>query len=247
MAKLKLIITVFVTAGVTSLLIWQYSANERLRRDNESLRGAIAELKQSQEVHAPTSDGDSATKEQLAELLKLRGEVTQLRGQTNEIAALRQQNEALIASIKAVPASTTQAQPIERKKKSPEDALPQDIHPKESWGYRGYATPEATVESLCWAMMSGDRAAFLGGLSPEMRAQVEKDTEGKDFAEDIKKVGNAEFRILDRRQLSDDKMVLTIYTTRDNPNGDTRGSSEDTVFQRFNGEWKVTDEHSPDN
>jgi len=134
MSKLKLIIAVFVVAGLALVLGLEYSANERLRRENESLRRVIAELKQSQEAREPVSADDSLTKEQLAELLRLRGEVTLLRGRTNEIAALHRQNEALSASLKAVPAP---AQPAERRKKSPEDALPQDIHPRTSWAYRG--------------------------------------------------------------------------------------------------------------
>jgi hypothetical protein len=243
MAKFRLIVAVLLLAGMALVLGLQYSADKRLREENGALKLALAELKQAQEGREPVSKDDSSSKEQLAELLRLRGEVTQLRQQTNQITALEDENKKLLVSFE----SAKQASKTIPEKKRPLDALPQDIHPKETWAFRGYGTPDATVESLCWAMANGDKATFMAGLCPEMLAQVEKESEGKDFAEDIKKVSNEEFRILDRQQLSDDQMELTIYTTWQNPNGGTTRDTDKTVFQRINGEWKVTDKHAPEN
>jgi hypothetical protein len=218
----------------------QYPSSKRLRAENETLKQMVAELKQSQDAREPVSSGDSPSNEQLNELLRLRGEVTQLRQQTNQITALQNENKNLLVSLESAKKLATNV----TVKKGPGDALPQDIHPKETWQYRGYGTPEATVESVCWAMANGDKATFLRALSPDMRAEVEKNDDGKDLMEDIK-VSNSEYRILDRQQLSDDEMELTIYATRPDANGNNVGSTENTVFQRINGEWKITEKHRP--
>src|SRR4051812_32730940 len=122
MGKLKLIVAVFVAIWLAIVCQWQHSANGRLRRQNESLKAALAELKQQQEVRVPVSADNAQAKEQLAELLRLRGEVTQLRGQTNQIAALTDANEKLRASLSEskIAQTNTSIAPI---KKNPEDAL----------------------------------------------------------------------------------------------------------------------------
>jgi hypothetical protein len=239
MSKIKFIAVAMVMAGAGSLLIWEHSLNEKLRLDNDSLRGAVAELKQAQSEREPVAADNSLSTEQLSELLKLRGEVTGLRERTNEMVALRQRNEALRASLKTMAASTPKVEAAERKKTLPEDALPQDIHPKESWAYRGYGSPEATVESMLWAISKGDKATFLGGMSPEEQARLEKELEGKDFAAEAKTLNPTEFRVLDRQVVSDDEMVMTVYSVRQKENGDADSNSQDMNFKRINGEWKA--------
>jgi len=183
--------------------------------------------------------------EQRAEVLKLRVEVTELQTQTNQITVLMDANQKLRDSLRA---ARTPAQSGGSKKKNPEDALPQDIHPKDSWAYRGYATPEATLESTLWAMVNGDRETALKAFGPDMLPEMVKQSEGQDFAEVMKKMKMAEFRILDRQQISPDEMVLSIYTARQDENGNKlENSQEDTVFKRINGEWKVTKDKPPGN
>jgi len=237
--RLKSIFVLVVVSGLALFIFVQYEILAKLRAGNNALRSQIDQMTQAQtarESGANTSTaGNELNADQLSELLKLRGEVTQLRGQTNEIAALRQQNEALRESIKnaaPVPGSS------EHVKKSPEDALPQDIHPKESWGFRGYDSPDATLESMLWSATHGDKAGFMAGFSPEMREKFEKDFAQKDFAEEVRKNPIEEFRVLDRQAVSDDEMVVTIYTTHLD-NGNTTGNSEDTHFKKIGGQWKV--------
>jgi hypothetical protein len=239
MSRLKPILAPITVGGLALLLVLQYKSVASLRGENKSLRNQLDELTQAQAAFQSASNnaaGNNFSQEQSSELLKLRGEVTHLRRQTNELAALRQQNDTLRASVKAVPAAAPS--PVERVKKTAADALPQDIHPMESWAYRGYDNPDATVESMMWGVTKGDKAAFMAGLSPEMQAKLEKDMNGKDIGEEMRKAGVVEFRILDRQAVSDDEMIVTVYSTRVN-NGNTAGNSEDTHFKRINGQWKV--------
>ncbi len=240
----KIIVVTVAIAGLTSILWWQHASNDNLRRENDALKRALMELKPSQDVSEPDASVESLTQEQMDELLKLRGEVTQLREQTNQIGDLADANKKLMVSLKEAKAPRRTSEGDE-KKKNPPDALPQDIHPKDTWAFRGYATPEATVESVCWAMVNGDKEAMLKAFAPDMLPEMANQLEKGDPAEMAKKMGFAEFRILGRQQLSDDEMMLTIYTSHQNENGDTQDHSENTVFQRIGGEWKVTKKSPP--
>lgn len=238
MNRTKFFIAMIAIGVLASLLIWQHESLAKFKAENESLRRQIEQLWRAQTpAISNSSNGDALTPEQMSELLKLRGEVTQLRGETNEIASLREQNEKLEASLKEIkPAAQTNA--VAKKKLRPEDALPQDVHPPNSWAFRGYDSPDATVESMVWAMTHGDKAAFMAGLTPEGAAEIEVHLKD-DFAKEVKSEEMGEYRILDRQTLSDDEVVMTVYSTRKNENGDYVGNSEDTTFKNIGGQWKI--------
>jgi hypothetical protein len=237
--RLKSILVLVVVGGLALFIVVQCQILAKLRAGNNALRSQLDQLTQAQAARESGSNtstaGNELNADQLSELLKLRGEVTQLRGLTNEIGALRQQNEALRASVKTASAPTPA---VEHKKKTADDALPQDIHPKDSWGFRGYDSPDATLESMLWSATHGDKAGFMAGFSPDMQEKFEKEFAQKDFAEEVRENPIEEFRVLDRQAVSDDEMVVTIYTTHLD-NGNTTGNSEDTHFKKIGGQWKV--------
>jgi len=237
MGKIKFIGAVVVVVGLAFLWQWERRSNRILRRENESLRLSLEGLKQSQGDHEPVPSDNSLPKEQLAELLRLRSEVTQFRERTNQIAALTETNEKLLASLNESKSSRTNV----ARKKEPQDALPQDIHPRAGWMFRGYNSPEDTVESVNWAIMKGDKGTFLAGFAPELRSKIESDLNDKDFQEEMNRMRTSEFRILDREMQSDDQMTLTVYFTRPDESGNEVGKSEDTVFRKIDGQWKIAD------
>jgi hypothetical protein len=239
MKTLQRIIFFVAVLGFLAICFFQYRAGIRLREENASLRANLDQLKQLDAEGAPAPAENPLTKDQLAELLRLRGEVTQLRGQTNQIATLAEANKKLVAGLKEMETSRTNSPA----KKSLPDALPQDIHPRATWAYRGYGSPEATMESVLTAMLNGDKAACIEGFSPDMRTNIEEQFESA--ALKAKADEAAEFRILDRKTVSEDEMVLSLYITSKNADGTVEGHSEKTVFDRIGGEWKVTEKQAP--
>jgi hypothetical protein len=230
MRHLKFIIAVVVGGGLAAVSWQQHSRNENLRRDNDMLRAVIAERKDLAGRDRPVSTGEPLTRDQSQELLKLRSEAARLRELTNQIGALVEANQKL-ASFRELKASEL------KKEKQPEDALPQDIHPRDSWAFRGYGSPDDTLESMVWATVKKDRARFLGGMAPQLRAEWEKQ-----FSEvEIDDKDTSEFRILDRQIKSDDLVVMTVYTTLKRPGSDDLHKIENTFFQRIDGEWRVAD------
>src|SRR5439155_3866208 len=111
-----------------------------LPAENDRLSNLLAEARGSQ--RPATND--------LSELLKLRGEVGDLRLQTNDLGRLQSENQRLKSSLATV--ST-----------NPENVT---LAPKESWAFVGYAEPESAFQSAFWAMNQGDAKTLLASLAP---------------------------------------------------------------------------------
>ncbi|HEX4264196.1 MAG TPA: hypothetical protein VH597_07640 [Verrucomicrobiae bacterium] len=222
------------------LFNWQRESLATLQAENNAARRQVEQLsKAGESVTLASSDDNAPEQKQISELLKLRGEMTQLCEETNEIELLREKNQKLLASLKSLKPTETNA-PAKR----PEDALPQDIHPRDSWAFRGYDSPDAAVESVCWALANGNRSAFIAAFSPEMQSEFDTDPFLKKmFPEDMKPADLGEFRILDRQTSSDDRVTLTTYSThKDAKTGDYVGETDsDMVFKKIGGEWKIVE------
>jgi len=238
MSRVKFILPLIATCGLAVFFIWEHETRAKLKAENRVLGRQLEQLLQAQsQVAQPSSNDKALAQEQMSELLKLRGEVTQLCEETNEIESLREKNQKLLASLKALRPDETNAPA----KKRPEDALPQDIHPRDSWAFRGYDSPDATAESMCWAVTHGDKAALQAAFSPELQSIFGTNLTGIS-ADEMKSSQDdfGEFRILDRKPVSDDEVVLTMYMTYKNDDGDYKGGSpSDMIFKKIGGEWKI--------
>ncbi len=99
LTKLKAGLGALAIVIAVTVIVLQYQTQQQLRRDNESLRQQIAQLKTENEdfSNRVTSAGKSEplSSEQLSELLRLRGEVGALRNQTNQLARLRDENQKM--------------------------------------------------------------------------------------------------------------------------------------------------------
>src|SRR6185436_15901470 len=78
---------------------------------------------------------------------------------------------------------------------------------KESWAFTGYATPEAALQSVIWAMREGDIKTFVASLAPEEMARIQKEWGDKPEAQvsaDTKRGTDkiSGIRILDSKALS---------------------------------------------
>jgi len=231
-SKVKLAVGTVVVAGLVTPLVIQYQSQCRLREQVLALRqqldsmGALAaeNAQLSNQVVRAATDA-RLEQAQHAELLRLRGEVGVLRRQ----AAQRAANPV------GRPASDQQ---------KGEEAGQQQPIPKESWAFSGYGSPEAGIQSLFWALHQGDSNAFqayLQGLSPDLRAKIERDAESRGpnaFAElGVHETGDmAAFQILKKVALSDDKVVLEIQS------GAADTPSQMIMMKRFGSDWKLFDQ-----
>jgi len=94
------VVTAVVAASVVVPLLIQHQAQARLRDGDETLRGQAAQLAAQKTENDRLSNlaaNSSLSKEQIADLQKLRAEIGPLRQQAQEVAQLQQENRQLKA------------------------------------------------------------------------------------------------------------------------------------------------------
>src|SRR5690242_13842288 len=114
MTKLKAgIVAAVAVAGVATPLAMQHQTQTRLRAENQSLRQRVDDLAgENARLSNPAAPANSSqlSKDQLSELMKLRGEVGLLRRQTNELGRLWEENRRLQASLARATQNAGQSQ-----------------------------------------------------------------------------------------------------------------------------------------
>lgn len=225
---------IVVVSLLTPLVIQQRSLVS-LRHQKVSLQeqaGQVAQLRtdnqRTSNLLAMVESSPSLPPDQFSELLRFRGETGLQKRELGELRAelTARRNSATAQALRA-PVST-------------------NYFPKESWATAGSATPEAALQSISLAleeaMKRKDLKTFLALAGPAVQAEAARHFAGKseseiaaELASDAttiaKQVG---FRIINKKTISDDEVVLTYYI--DGP--DSFGMMP---FKRFGNEWKVSD------
>lgn len=171
-------------------------------------------------VLPPTAAGGLSEAEKL-ELLRLRGEATRLRDRVRQLSGLRVENEKLRAQLNA--AGPTGAAP----------GLPAGYLRRRDAQYTGYGSPEATLQSLLWAIEHRDTnillAAFDADHSQAMRdALTQAGTE--EFWKETRIIPG--WRIVARESVANDEVDLKVEFVP----GDTPQSMR---LKRVGSEWKL--------
>jgi len=233
MTKLKAAVLGALVIGAGTTVVLQHQSNAKLRDENLSLlqkyeqfTGLQAENARLSNLLANARQAESATRDQLSELQRLRGEVALARNQKTELDKAREDNRRLRSAAK-VPAP------------QPEAAAAQDDFPKEAWAFAGYATPEAAFRSTVWALSNGEVKTLFASMTPDELSRSQDLWKDK-TEEEIAANGKAEFekikgfRILKKEALSDDEVVLTLYVDGLSPDEPTPRMK----LVRIGNEWK---------
>jgi RNA polymerase sigma factor (sigma-70 family) len=221
-AKIKLGISAILLASAATALLIQHQGQQKLRDENGLLRQQIAQLQIDNEKFsnqmAGAADASKLMKNQLNELLKLRGEV----------GVLRQQIESRKEQANRPPAL---AKASEKTSHAPGSYISKD-----QLAFAGYATPEATIETTAWAAMKGTFEQLNEGLSPELLTNELQDTNAlKSFYADRDEQA-AQFKgiqILAKKTLAEDKVELKVK--------EDDGATSQLVVQplvKIGDEWK---------
>ena len=215
----KLGITTFTIALVllVAALVATHAKRSLLCAENLALQAQIQRLLEVAERSHPAAltagSSESLSEEQRRELLRLRGSIGVLRRQTNEIARLRVQNQQLRAEVV-------------------EPAAPMEYLRKGSWNYVGYADPESALQSTFWAQASGDRKAIVASMHPGDRAAVSNRLD--EAAALLARNKTPAFRILGRKRISDDEVVLIVHCYPDRSDV----ANGEFTFRRTGTEWR---------
>jgi hypothetical protein len=250
MTKLKagLVAAVIVTGVVAAWLI-QRQAQKQLEAQVQELRAKsrqvdsfVAENARLSNRLAQAEAPNSLGQEQLAELLRLRGEVGSARQQASELKKLQVENRRLRAAASAGQGKAGSA-----------DAKTEELDirlAKAEWAFAGYGTPEAALQSLLWARREGDFQSVLGSLTPAFLEQAEK-TWGDRLQEQLKSELPGDFervancRISKKEVISENEVKL-FFALMESPQpfGDTGAVRTKSIgcgiiAKRVGNDWKL--------
>ena len=237
MTKLKAgIVGALVVAGLATPLVINHQTQSKLLQENESLRQQVAQLSQTAAENerlsnqvARAQSSQVVAQLQASELLRLRG----------ELGALRQQQEDW-ERTKAAQAAASSHSSDTAGSSAKVDRIPRD-----SWAFAGYASPEAALESVVWAMSKGDLKTLLASVTPETRKLLAQQYAGKPDSEVgaslvHETVGLAELPLGDKMIASDGSVTFRV-AVEETDNGATKTRDEAVMsFQYIGGEWKYS-------
>lgn len=146
-------------------------------------------------------------------------------------AKLREENARTLS------AQNQQVAPI------PAIAASENEFPRESWAFRGYATPESALVSLVSAAVNSDVEGFLNSLSPDQQSRVRLRWERQGLSDEAqfrRSISNqfgpiVKIRVLNKEVLSDNEVILRLQMEGEKGGSGTVGKKA----QRIGNEWKI--------
>jgi hypothetical protein len=232
MSSGKIITGLLVAAllGVAVIYLLQQRQLEQLRAANQDLLARQQQLAADRE--AAEAAAQATTKAQLRqqqehlELLRLRNQVEQLRRERD--AAKQRASQPAPAPAATAPTATSSGRYITA------DQLT----------FAGYATPEAALESMTWAMMKGTYEQSIASLGPEMQKSELNDPKSRDQFEKGRKQFAPLFKglqVVARKSLGDDRVELKVKMDADSP-PDSKVAMPPYMIQpmvKVGNEWKL--------
>ena len=221
MPKFKLILIIAVIASLTVLLVIQHRSGVKPREEVNSSPQQLDKL--------PSLKTEN---KRLSNHVAQAG-TSQTKGRSNELQIFHAENKPPQAEVVA-----NDSQPANPPMKSGLVPIPSvPSVPKESWALTGYATPEAGFQSAIWAASKGYVKTVLSSMSPDERARMEQEFEGKSESDVAKVLSDnigsiTGFRVASRQDISDKEVVLDIYV--DGPN-----AWQKMKFIKIGNEWKM--------
>jgi hypothetical protein len=228
-------------ASVVLLLVTVRRYESQLKASDAKLRQYASEVDnlKSQNNRLSNQIGSAAnwklrSERDLVELMKLRAEVGQLREERKKLLA--QQTETKTNEIEPTAMPPASVHPV---------MVGTNLLPRDSWAFAGYQTPADALESVAWAMKTGDIDAYLTSLTPDAEEATEKafdglsDTEVATMLEN--QINGLDSLPLDQvRTVSDNEMSFVLYT-EDSTDGTVSTHDEAVAtFVNIGGEWRFT-------
>jgi hypothetical protein len=240
MSALKLSIASLVVVSIAASVIVHVRANvqsrqreELLHQQAQALADLAAENSRLANLVQQVKSSQPLSKEQFAELLRLRGQVGQFRqGETEkaELAATNVQLKAAIAELERTLA---------------EEQAAANYWPRDQLNFVGYSDPESAMRTMLWAMNGADLTSWRASCTAEASAKLEREwaKKGKSEAERVAELhamcdaitaGCTGFRILDQTLTSPDRAIMNVSFVG-------TGKARKFALRRIGDEWKFHD------
>ena len=213
------------------VLVWQWRVLSKFQRENAALRAQGPQATKEPALFLAASQRavpDESLDKHVIELNRLRNELALLRREKKQL-----EGQAEMRKAQALTSATNAAPPPLASADSTASV------PKESWTFAGYATPEATLLSMVWALREGDLKTLLATFVPEEQESIRKiwgdKTEDETAAEGMRDMVRVNgFRIVEKKTLGDREVMLQVHAEGD-------GDPQALHLKRVGNEWKVFD------
>ncbi len=231
MTKFKATVLSAIVVAIVIGLVLDHQARTRLNNDILSLKLEVQQLaslqqdqKQALDTGFQTTEDAGLPEGQLAELKRLRGEVSQLRESVvaleNALAGISNQ----LALATGANAPFVYADSIKRK----------------DYAFSGYAAPQAALQSMWWALSQSDARAFQASLTSTMAAAFADQT--KDLPEGVMPGGwrggalykASGYRVLEETPISNAETRFKVFL-------EGQHLTVKLVFKKVGDEWKWAD------
>jgi hypothetical protein len=235
------ILVAVIIASLAAPLVIHHSEQQKWLERNETLRlqaERLAELSaENQRLSNLVTQTESSclSNEQLRELLRLRGEIGQLRATASETANLRVKNQQLIAARTNLEAPSSAPAPPD-----PQTVL---AHwPKAQLAPAGYADPTSALQTVLCALSRGDPNALAASVTPEAKSKLTKEqwfvhgTPAEEIAASTKKMTDSlspssGFYVLGQNLTAQGQASLDVYF-------EGEGKTRKFELKKIGDEWK---------
>lgn len=236
--NLGIFVAVIATWGITSLVVHRQSQTQ-LQEQNHAFQEQLGQLNSINQrlsvLLAQATQIPPVSNEQLSELKRLQEEVGFLKMRTNELHQMLAKYAQLAVTV---------ARPgIETNQISINPIIFTAI-PKESWGFSGYTTPEAALQSALWAMSNGDIQAFQNSITPESQKAFDSQFKGKPDAFIKAELKNSTSELdglyLDQKRVTENgKVTFTLAPTDQLDDPDFPANEITMTLKQIGNEWKL--------
>jgi len=208
--------------------LWQQQAGQ--------LEAAFTENRRLSALAAQAKSLSSIADGRRRELLRLRGELGQLRQTVSEMDRLRAMNRQLLAAASGSPAQPGAPSP-------PEGQTIQAYWSKAQLAAAGYADAESALKTALWAMSRGDPDALAMSVTPQAKAQLEhQDWQShKTPAEELADRGQwladslspaSGFSVVGQKLTAQDRAILDVRF-------EGEGKTRKFELKEVGGEWRL--------
>ena len=226
----ELIISLGVAVSVTMMVVvlLRQSRVATLEAERAQILAQLADPAKVSPTVAPADSPDfnQNSRSPSIELLQLRAEVTRLGSRKRELANARLDNNRLHSELTARGTNVPGAA-----------ALPVGYIRKSQARNLGYHTPDATFETVLWAIQNRDSSAFLKAINPEIVKQFETRMQSPSSTEEFFKEADSwlGMHVVGSEAGADGEVVLMVEIEPSMP------SPERFRFKQFGGQWKLVE------
>lgn len=211
---------------VCAAALWGVFAQRRQLADLRAEQQQLLADASAEASHPASATPVTGVSSNSLELLRLRSEVTQLGQRKQALAGVTNENERLRAQLES--ARTNRANPAGGA------VLPADYVRTSQAEFKGYATPEDTLQSLTWALRNRDFTNLLQAFTPEIQTKLLESGQSQEQLLQAAKE-HPGFRVTGREQAPDGSVTLQVEDVPGTPATSVR-------FRSIGGQWKLDEE-----